>query len=94
MSELFLFSGRRQGSSRKKMASPHHGYSDVESDNTDSEMSASKLQTIKSIAAERKQTEKRVRELPQATRNYDPEKYKNGAQARPLDTSKNTSVLC
>lgn len=76
------------------MASPHHGYSDAESDNTDSEMSASKLQTIKSIAAERKQTEKRGRELPHATHNYDPEKYKNGAQAKPLDTSKTMFLLC
>ncbi|MPC16368.1 Centrosomal protein [Portunus trituberculatus] len=76
---------RRQGNSRKKVPSPHHGCSDADSDNTDSEMSASKLQTIKSIAAERKQTEKRGRELPHVAHTYDPEKYKSGAQARTLD---------
>ncbi|XP_063849113.1 uncharacterized protein LOC135093623 isoform X2 [Scylla paramamosain] len=75
----------RQGNSRKKVPSPHHGCSDADSDNTDSEMSASKLQTIKSIAAERKQTEKRGRELPHVAHTYDPEKYKSGAQARTLD---------
>ena len=34
-------------------------FSDQDSDNTDSEISVSKLQTIKNIAAERKMTERR-----------------------------------
>ena len=76
---------RRQSNSRKKVPSPHHGCSDADSDNTDSEMSASKLQTIKSIAAERKQTEKRGREIPQMSHTYDPEKYKT--QPRVLENS-------
>ncbi|XP_042874189.1 uncharacterized protein LOC122254532 isoform X3 [Penaeus japonicus] len=76
---------RRQGSAKKnKVPSPHHGYSDADSDNTDSEMSLSKLQTIKSIAAERKQSEKRTRDNNRSSSShaYDPEKYKGGAAIR------------
>ncbi|KAK7071626.1 hypothetical protein SK128_014587 [Halocaridina rubra] len=73
---------RRQTSSKKgKVASPHHGYSDADSDNTDSEMSVSKLQTIRSIAAERK-TEKRSREPTHGSHAYDPEKYKCSTAVR------------
>ncbi|XP_047485306.1 uncharacterized protein LOC125036607 isoform X3 [Penaeus chinensis] len=78
-------SPRRQGSAKKnKVPSPHHGYSDADSDNTDSEMSLSKLQTIKSIAAERKQSEKRTRDNSRSSSShaYDPEKYKGGAAIR------------
>ncbi|XP_071524302.1 uncharacterized protein Cep97 isoform X2 [Panulirus ornatus] len=76
---------RRQSATKKKVPSPHHGYSDADSDNTDSEMSASKLQTIKSIAAERKQTEKRGRDPSRTSHAYDPEKYKSGAPVRNSD---------
>ncbi|XP_053630153.1 serine-rich adhesin for platelets isoform X3 [Cherax quadricarinatus] len=76
---------RRSNSAKKKVASPHHGYSDADSDNTDSEMSVSKLQTIKSIAAERKQTEKRGRDPVHSSHAYDPEKYRNGAPVRSSD---------
>ncbi|XP_069182530.1 centrosomal protein of 97 kDa isoform X6 [Procambarus clarkii] len=78
---------RRPSSTKKKAASPHHGYSDADSDNTDSEMSISKLQTIKSIAAERKQTEKRGRDPMHSSHAYDPEKYRNGAPIRSSDNN-------
>ncbi|KAG7168996.1 Centrosomal protein of 97 kDa-like 1, partial [Homarus americanus] len=78
-------STRRPNSTKKKAASPRHGYSDADSDNTDSEMSVSKLQTIKSIAAERKQTEKRGRDPTHSSHAYDPEKYRNGAPIRNSD---------
>ncbi|KAK4289378.1 hypothetical protein Pmani_037645 [Petrolisthes manimaculis] len=79
-------SRRQSGGKKKPASSPHQGYSDADSDNTDSEMSASKLQTIKSIAAERKQTERRGREPP--SHPYDPEKYKNsGGHSRPVPTN-------
>ncbi|XP_068236755.1 serine-rich adhesin for platelets-like isoform X2 [Palaemon carinicauda] len=75
-------SARRQATLKKgKAVSPHHGYSDADSDNTDSEMSVSKLQTIRSIAAERK-TEKRGREPNQGSHAYDPEKYKCNSALR------------
>ncbi|CAL4135451.1 unnamed protein product, partial [Meganyctiphanes norvegica] len=65
-------------SRRSKVPSPSACYSDAESDNTDSEVSVSKLQTIKSIAAERKQTERRGREMVHSGNTYNPDKYKGG----------------
>lgn len=80
-------------SRRKKVPSPSACYSDAESDNTDSEVSVSKLQTIKSIAAERKQTERRDRETLQSSHTYNPDKYKGPGDTR-RSSGRNVSFSC